>query len=225
MVLDTKTAERESFQLEDGHGIGCIAVHPTGGFLAIGGSSPKNEAPYVCIFKTSKECAFELIAKLKNGAKRKYDAMGFSSDGEMLATVRNVHKKLQLYLWSQVSGDPDYFLTLWKWKTGDVVLRSKAFSREVYTVKFSKFFDDRLITSGVGHIKFWKIADTFTGMKLQGVLGKFGKLELVDIPDFVELQNGDVLSATENGNLLLWQNAIIKVQLLIRLCVCAEYVL
>lgn len=93
VILDTKTAERESFQLEDGHGIGCIAVHPAGGVLAVGGSSPKNDTPFVCIFKTSKECTFELIAKLRNGAKRKYDAMDFSSDGEMLATVRNVQKK------------------------------------------------------------------------------------------------------------------------------------
>eukprot|EP00210_Caulerpa_lentillifera_P000800 g774.t1 len=195
VILNTNTRERETFQLDDRFGIGCIAVHSTGDVIAIGETSPTTDPPNVRIFKLTTDCAFELLTILKNGAKRKYDAMDFTSDGEMLATV---------------SGAPDYFLTLWNWKTGDVVLRSKAFSQDIYTVKCSRFFEDQLITSGVGHIKFWKKANTFTGMKLQGILGKFGKHELVDIPDFIELSNGDVLSATESGNLLLWQDGFIK---------------
>lgn len=37
------------------------------------------------------------------------------------------------------------------------------------------------ICSGLGHIKFWKMASTFTGLKLQGELGRFGKSEICDI--------------------------------------------
>lgn len=34
---------------------------------------------------------------------------------------------------------------------------------------------------GSGHIKFWKMSQTFTGLKLQGELGRFGKTEISDI--------------------------------------------
>lgn len=34
---------------------------------------------------------------------------------------------------------------------------------------------------GSNHIKFWKITETFTGLKLLGKLGKFGKISVSDI--------------------------------------------
>eukprot|EP00961_Rhodomonas_salina_P059318 796968-Rhodomonas_salina.2 len=72
-----------------------------------------------------------------------------------------------------------------------------------------------------GHIRFWKMADTFTGLKLQvryllracyempgtdgpicsaratacrGEIGKFGAIELSDISAYLELNDGKVLS-------------------------------
>nr|XP_006820617.1 PREDICTED: WD repeat-containing protein 52-like [Saccoglossus kowalevskii] len=56
------------------------------------------------------------------------------------------------------------------------------------------------------------MAHTFTGLKLQGELGKFGRTEISDIEGFVELPDGKVLSGTEWGNMLLWDGALIKVQ-------------
>ena len=38
------------------------------------------------------------------------------------------------------------------------------------------------------------MASTFTGLKLQGSIGKFGKIELSDIQAFVELPDGKVRS-------------------------------
>ena len=92
-----------------------------------------------------------------------------------------------------------------------MILRSKAFSQEIYTVKFSRFFDKQLITSGTSHIRFWTLADTFTGTKLQGELGRFGKVELADVPAFAELENGDVVSGTDSGELLLWRECLVQV--------------
>ena len=104
-------------------------------------------------------------------------------------------------------------LTLWDWPSESVILRAKAFSQEVYTVQFSPSFDSHLITSGTGHIRFWKMASTFTGLKLQGALGKFGNVELSDIQAFVEMPDGKVLSGAESGELLLWDGGLIKVML------------
>lgn len=41
-------------------------------------------------------------------------------------------------------------------------------------------------------VRFWKIADTFTGLKLKGHIGHFGKITATDIEGFVELPDGKV---------------------------------
>ena len=61
--------------------------------------------------------------------------------------------------------------------------------------------------------RFWKMATTFTGLKLQGQLGKFGRIEISDISAYVELPDGKVLSGTERGNVMLWDGGFIKVEI------------
>lgn len=78
-------------------------------------------------------------------------------------------------------------------------------------MKFSPYHDGHLITSGTGHIRLWRMANTFTGLKLQGTLGKFGKVELSDVCAFCELGDGKLLSGSEFGQLLLWDGELIKV--------------
>ena len=122
---------------------------------------------------------------MREGTEQAYSDLDFSSatsDGKLLASV---------------GSSPDYMLTVWDWRQEKVVLRSKAFSQEVYRVTFSPDNEGQLTTSGTGHIRylvyhiwclivvvvyrFWKMASTFTGLKLQGELGKFGRTELSDI--------------------------------------------
>jgi len=57
------------------------------------------------------------------------------------------------------------------------------------------------------------MSHTFTGLKLQGHLGKFGKKEISDIDGYKELPSGKVLSGCEWGNLLLWDGGICKVEI------------
>ena len=121
-----------------------------------------------------------------------------SPDGKLLATM---------------GGSPDFMLTLWDWRQEKIVLRSKAFSQDVFRVTFSTELDGQLTSSGTGHIRFWKMARTFTGLKLQGQLGKFGRTEISDIEGYVELPDGKVLSGCEWGNLLLWDGGLIKVEI------------
>jgi len=63
----------------------------------------------------------------------------------------------------------------------------------------------------MGHIKFWKVAETFTGLKLKGEIGKFGQVELSDVYAFYAFPDGKVLSGTEYGRLILWEGNVIKV--------------
>ena len=57
------------------------------------------------------------------------------------------------------------------------------------------------------------MASTFTGLKLQGEIGKFGQLELSDVTGFAELPDGKVLCGTEYGTLLLWEGNLVKAHL------------
>lgn len=41
-------------------------------------------------------------------------------------------------------------------------------------------------------VRFWKMASTFTGVKLQGLMGHFGKTAATDIEGYVELPDGKV---------------------------------
>ena len=132
------------------------------------------------------------------GTERAYSDSNFNANGSKLATVGSA---------------PDFMLTVWNWEQEKIVLRSKAFGQEVFKVTFSHSNDGQLTTSGTGHIRFWKMAKTFTGLKLQGLIGKFGKVEISDISGYVELPDGKVLSGSESGNLLMWEGNLIKVEI------------
>lgn len=84
------------------------------------------------------------------------------------------------YLCSQ-AGEPDNTLTIWDWKKSKIVLRTKSHNQNVYVCRFSNFIFDHLVTAGSGHLKFWKMEKTFTGLKLQGQLGHFGKTEVSNV--------------------------------------------
>lgn len=47
----------------------------------------------------------------------------------------------------------------------------QAFSSDVQRVTFNAYNGGQLTTAGAGHIRFWNMASTFTGLKLQGQIG------------------------------------------------------
>lgn len=104
---------------------------------------------------------------------------------------------------------------MWDWLAQKVILKTKAFGQEVFRVSFSPYTDNILFTAGSGHIKFWKMAQTFTGLKLQGEIAKFGQLELSDQAAFYELPDGKVVSGTETGNLIVWEGQFVKSHLML----------
>ena len=57
------------------------------------------------------------------------------------------------------------------------------------------------------------MAKTFTGLKLQGTLGKFGKKEISDIEGCLELMSTKVVSGTEWGNMLLWDGDLCQLEI------------
>ncbi|XP_061222638.1 cilia- and flagella-associated protein 44 isoform X1 [Neopsephotus bourkii] len=192
VLLDLKTKSHRYVQSSGGGGIGFIMAHPTKQYFAVG---EKGRKPNLIIYDYPSLRPYRI---LRDGTEEAYVFGDFKHDGTLLASV---------------GSSPDYMLTIWDWKQEKIVLRSKAFSQDVYKVTFSADNEEQLTTCGVGHIRFWKMALTFTGLKLQGSLGRFGKTAVSDIIGYVELPDGKVISGTEWGNLLLWEGGLIKVEL------------
>lgn len=59
------------------------------------------------------------------------------------------------------------------------------------------------------------MAQTFTGLKLQGEIAKFGALEMSNVSGYHELPDGKVLSGTEQGNMILWEGNLVKAHLVL----------
>ncbi|XP_021372219.1 cilia- and flagella-associated protein 44-like isoform X2 [Mizuhopecten yessoensis] len=191
-LVDLQTREHKYLRSTSGGGIGALTVHPSKKFFAV---AEKGQSPNINIFEYP---SLKLHRILRGGTEKSYSYVDFSSDGELLASQ---------------GGNPDFMLTVWRWREEMTVLRSKAFSQDVFRATFSTELEGQLTTAGTTHIRFWKMADTFTGLKLQGALGKFGKTEISDVEGYVELPDGKVLSGCEWGNMLLWEGGLIKVEI------------
>lgn len=95
----------------------------------------KGIKPNVNIFEYP---SLKLHRILRDGTEEAYSHLDFSPKGDKLASVGSA---------------PDYMLTVWDWKNELVILRSKAFSQDVYKVAFSPEDEGHLCTSGSGHIR------------------------------------------------------------------------
>ncbi|XP_077479002.1 cilia- and flagella-associated protein 44-like [Stigmatopora argus] len=192
ILLDVCTREHKYLRSCSGGGIGAIGVSHTKEHLVV---AEKGRKPLLIVFKYPSLQAYRI---LRDGTDRAFCSVNFNVDASLLASLGSA---------------PDYMLTVWNWRQEEVMLRCKAISQEVYRVTFSPYNPGLLTSSGSGHIKFWKMASTFTGLKLEGLIGHFGKTAATDIEGYIELPDGKVVSGSNWGNLLLWDGNAIKVEL------------
>ncbi|XP_077352720.1 cilia- and flagella-associated protein 44-like isoform X2 [Festucalex cinctus] len=192
ILLDVTTKQQKYIRSCSGGGIGAIGVHPSQEYFVV---AEKGNNPLLIVYEYPSLQAYRI---LRDGTELAFSSVNFNSDGSLLATLGSA---------------PDYMLTVWKWRHEEVMLRCKAISQEVYRVSFSPYNPGLLTSSGSGHIKFWRMASTFTGLKLEGLMGHFGKTAATDIESYIELPDGKVVSGSSWGNLLLWDGNAIKVEL------------
>ena len=136
--------------------------------------------PNVYVFKYP---TWEVVHVLRKGAEQSFSCMEFSPDGNQLATV---------------AGNPDYIITIWDWRDERITLHTKAFGQEGPTCA------SRPTTQGARDERHRRTSASGrwperSRLKLQGDIGKFGKVELSDADDFAILPDGKVLSASEAG--------------------------
>lgn len=159
-IINCETGERKVHHGTELDGVGSVTVHPSKKYFVV---AEKGDFPNIYIYEYP---SLRLYRILRKGADKMFAHVEFSAGGDKLASL---------------GGSPDYTLTVWDWVKQRVILKNKAFSQEVFKVSFSPFTDSVLFTCGQGHLKFWKMAQTFTGLKLQGEVAKFGSLELSDV--------------------------------------------
>ncbi|XP_035523590.1 cilia- and flagella-associated protein 44-like [Morone saxatilis] len=192
VLLDVSTKEQRYLRSCSGGGIGSITTHPSKEYFVV---AENGNQPNIIVYEYPSLRPYRI---LRGGTERAYSFMDFNCDGSLLASVGSA---------------PDFMLTLWDWRQEEVMLSCKAISQDVYRVSFSPYNPGLLTSSGSGHIKFWKMAGTFTGLKLQGLMGHFGKTAATDIEGYVELPDGKVVSGSDWGNMLLWDGNAIKVEI------------
>uniref|UniRef100_A0A7N6BMS0 Cilia- and flagella-associated protein 44 n=1 Tax=Anabas testudineus TaxID=64144 RepID=A0A7N6BMS0_ANATE len=192
ILLDISTRQQKYLRSCSGKGIGSITTHPSKEYFV---AAEKGNQPNIIVYEYPSLQPYRI---LRGGTEKAYSFVDFNRDGSLLASVGSA---------------PDYMLTLWNWRQEEVMLSCKAISQEVYRVSFSPYNPGLLTSSGSGHIKFWKMTSTFTGVKLQGLIGHFGKTAATDIEGYVELPDGKVVSGSDWGNLLLWDGNSIKVEI------------
>ncbi|XP_015588735.2 uncharacterized protein LOC107264707 [Cephus cinctus] len=174
-----------------GGGIGHITKNPTFNHIAVGENGIN---PPIIIYEWPN---LEIVTILYEGTTRSYSHLAYSPDGLLMVSQ---------------GGDPDYLITVWDWQKSKIMLRCKSSGQDVFNVMFSPTVEGHLTSCGSGHIKFWKMAETFTGLKLKGELGRFGKTEISDISGVYPMPDEKVVSGCEWGNILLWDEGLIKLE-------------
>ncbi|XP_076749592.1 cilia- and flagella-associated protein 44 [Xylocopa sonorina] len=172
-------------------GIGHITKNPVLEHIAVGVNGAH---PLITIYNWP---LMQTMIVLKGGTTKRYFHLAYSPDGSLLASQ---------------GGEPDHYISLWDWKESKIILQCKSHVQNVYNITFSKYIPGQLTSSGIGHIKFWKVSKTFTGLKLKGDIGKFGNTEISDIIALHPMPNETVISGCEWGNILLWDENLIKLE-------------
>ncbi|KAI5642688.1 cilia- and flagella-associated protein 44 [Phthorimaea operculella] len=162
--------------------------------IAIAEAKESENEPVIIIYFWPQ---MDIDAVLREGTENAYSILDFSPDGELLASVGK---------------EPDYNLTIWNWKRHKIMLRTSAFTYYVNNVMFSPYCPGQLTTAGAAHIKFWKMVQTFTGLKLKGELGRFGKTEISDVLGIYPMPDEKVLSGCFWGNILVWEAGLVKLE-------------
>ncbi|KFQ82177.1 WD repeat-containing protein 52, partial [Phaethon lepturus] len=196
VLLDLKTKSQSHLRSSSGGGIGFITAHPTKQYFAVG---EKGKKPNLIIYNYPSLRPYRI---LRDGTEEAYVFGDFNDAGTLLASI---------------GSSPDYMLTIWDWKQEKIMLRSKAFSQDVYKVTFSAGNEEQLTTSGAGHISACKLCHIAKKLNLLTVYTFSCKYLYITINlmlSWKEATNvNQILARTEWGNLLLWEGGLVKVEL------------
>ncbi|XP_055326896.1 uncharacterized protein LOC129580473 [Sitodiplosis mosellana] len=172
--------------------IGAITKNVTNNHLAIAENGCESKI-YIRNYPS-----MEIVSVCSSG-RSELEILSYSSSGKLLASQSNV---------------PEFEVTIWDWQTATMLLQFRSTQiNDNFDLKFSMDNDRFMYTGGAKHLHFWDIVQTFTGLKLIGNFGRFGKFKTCDILTVCTDKNNRLLTNCDWGNVLVWQNGQIKFEM------------
>ncbi|KAF6198565.1 hypothetical protein GE061_008313 [Apolygus lucorum] len=174
-----------------GQDISCIVKSRATDEFAVAENGGERVSPMIIIYRWPD---FKVCSVLRGGATTSYISVDFSSDGAKLVSQAEPNT-------SQTGAT----LTVWDIRQKTAITSFQNPDLTVSKAVFSSYDPDVFVTCGTGHIKFWRLQETFTGLKMESLPGKFGEVENNDVSAVCFLPEGRVVSNFCGGNLAIWK--------------------
>ncbi|XP_060573407.1 echinoderm microtubule-associated protein-like 6 [Ruditapes philippinarum] len=150
-ILYNKEKNAQRFYLEHTDDILCLSIHPLKDLIATG-QVGRDPSVHVWDAETLKS-----VSVLKGHHERGVCAVDFSGDGKKLVSV---------------GLDDNHSIVVWDWRKGEKLATTRGHKDKIFVVKWNPFDNNKLITVGIKHIKFW----TQAGGGFTSSRGTFGKV-------------------------------------------------
>ncbi|XP_043551898.1 echinoderm microtubule-associated protein-like 6 isoform X1 [Chiloscyllium plagiosum] len=158
-----------------------LALHPERSLVATG---QVGKDPYICIWDTYN---VQMVSILKDVHTHGIACLAFDSDGQRLASV---------------GLDAKNTACIWDWKKGKVLATATGHSDRIFDIAWDPYQQNRLVSCGVKHIKFWTLCGNALTPK-RGIFGKTGDLQTILC--LACAKDETTYSGALNGDIYVWK--------------------
>lgn len=171
----------QRFYLGHNDDIISLALHPERSLVATG---QVGKEPYVCVWDTF---TVQTVSLLRDGHTHGIACLAFSADGQRLASV---------------GLDAKNTVCIWEWRRGKILASATGHSDRIFDICWDPFQQNRLVSCGVKHIKFWSMCGNALTPK-RGIFGKTGDLQTILC--VASAKDDLTYSGALNGDIYVWK--------------------
>ncbi|XP_045921154.1 echinoderm microtubule-associated protein-like 6 [Micropterus dolomieu] len=171
----------QRFYLGHNDDIISLALHPERSLVATG---QVGKDPYVCVWDSF---TVQTVSLLRDGHTHGIACLAFSADGQRLASV---------------GLDAKNTVCIWEWKRGKILATATGHSDRIFDICWDLFQQNRLVSCGVKHIKFWSLCGNSLTPK-RGIFGKTGDLQTILC--VASAKDDITYSGALNGDIYVWK--------------------
>ncbi|XP_035982199.1 echinoderm microtubule-associated protein-like 6 isoform X1 [Fundulus heteroclitus] len=171
----------QRFYLGHNDDIISLALHPERSLVATG---QVGKEPYVCVWDSF---TVQTVSLLRDGHTHGVACLAFSADGQRL---------------SSVGLDAKNTVCIWEWKKGKILATASGHSDRIFDICWDPFQQNRLVSCGVKHIKFWSLCGNALSPK-RGIFGKTGDLQTILC--VASAKEDITYSGALNGDIYVWK--------------------
>uniref|UniRef100_A0AAQ4S2U2 EMAP like 6 n=1 Tax=Gasterosteus aculeatus aculeatus TaxID=481459 RepID=A0AAQ4S2U2_GASAC len=142
------------------------------------------EDPYVCVWDSF---TAQSVSLLRDEHTHGIACLAFSADGQRLASI---------------GLDAKNTMCIWDWKRGKILATATGHSDRIFDVSWDPFQQNRLVSCGVKHIKFWSLCGNALTPK-RGIFGKTGDLQTILC--VASAKDDLTYSGALNGDIYVWK--------------------